>query len=535
VTSERPGILVLYNIPRDAASANAPGLPAPDPHRGRTGPPCARGASLESEAGVLAEVQTVVGALEKLGMTHRVAGVAQLVDVPPLLAASPEPIVFNLVEGFQRRPREASYVPALCLAFGKMSTGNSTCCLDLALDKWRTKGVLQRTGLPVPAAILVQPGCDISPGELPPPPWIVKPAYCDGSEGIYAEYCIFSEAGPALRQTVRTIHREFGQPVLVEQFVGRRELNVSLLERRGRLDVLPVAEVDFSAFGPERPRIVDYAAKWLPSSFEYRNTPILTPAAVDDSTERKAREYSCAAWHALDCMDYARVDFRLDEDGQLVILEVNPNPDVSPEAGFAGALTAAGIPCEEFVRVVVENAAGRLESAGFRRGLRKSSRGPRLFKIRLTESADRDEILRMVSATGFFSPGELEVAREVLDEAIATGPRGHYQSFAAEVKGRPVGWVCFGPTPCTSGTFDVYWVVVSPEYQDRGIGKGLMQHAEKRIAERGGRLAVVETSGRPAYEPTHRFYLALGYEEKARVADFYAPGDPKVIYVKRLG
>jgi D-alanine-D-alanine ligase len=490
---------------------------------------------VESEAGVLVEVQAVVGALEKLGMVHRVAGVARLVDLPPLLAASPEPIVFNLVEGFQRRPEEASYVPALCLAFGKMSTGNSTPCLALALDKWQTKGVLQRTGLPVPGGILVQPGRKVSPRELPPPPWIVKPAYCDGSEGIDAQSCIFTEACPAFLQTVRAIHEQFGQPVLVEQFVGRRELNVTLLERNGRLDVLPIAEVDFSAFGAERPRIVDYAAKWLVASFEYRNTPTLTPAPLDGQTEREAREYSCAAWQALGCTDYARVDFRLDDDGRLVILEVNPNPDVSPEAGFAGALTAAGIPYEDFVRVLVENAGRRLHSAGFRRGRKKTSRGPRLFKIRSTEPADRDEILRMVSATGFFSPGELDVAREVLDEAIATGPRGQYQSFTAEVKGRAAGWVCFGPTPCTSGTFDIYWVVVSPECQERGIGKGLMRHAEKLIAERGGRLAVVETSGRPAYEPTQRFYRTLGYEEKARVADFYAPGDAKVIYVKRLG
>jgi ribosomal protein S18 acetylase RimI-like enzyme len=154
--------------------------------------------------------------------------------------------------------------------------------------------------------------------------------------------------------------------------------------------------------------------------------------------------------------------------------------------------------------------------------------------LRRSAPADRDAIIRFTHATGFFRPDELDVAAEVLDEALAKGPSGHYQSYTAEVAGAPVGWVCFGPTPCTLGTFDIYWIVTAPERRGSGVGTTLLRQAEKLIGEQSGRIAVAETSGRAEYEPTRQFYLKRGYHEAARVADFYAPGDDKIIYVKLL-
>jgi ribosomal protein S18 acetylase RimI-like enzyme len=156
------------------------------------------------------------------------------------------------------------------------------------------------------------------------------------------------------------------------------------------------------------------------------------------------------------------------------------------------------------------------------------------WSIRCSSKEDRDAILAFLAETGFFRDDELLVAAEVLDEALAKGPAGHYQSCTAELAGRPVGWVCFGPTPCTLGTFDIYWIVVDRACQHRGIGAALMRHAEKLIVERGGRLAVVETSSREIYDPTRGFYRKMGYPEAARLKDFYAPGDDKVVYIKRL-
>lgn len=160
------------------------------------------------------------------------------------------------------------------------------------------------------------------------------------------------------------------------------------------------------------------------------------------------------------------------------------------------------------------------------------------MSIRYSLPHDRAAIIEILQNTGFFYEDEIVVATEVLDDSLAKGPQGDYQSLVFEdetaAAGAVLGWVCFGATPCTQGTFDVYWLAVSPAAQGRGIGRALMAETESRIAAAGGRLAVVETAGRAAYAPTRAFYQRIGYEEAARITDFYAPGDDKVIFLKRL-
>ena len=150
----------------------------------------------------------------------------------------------------------------------------------------------------------------------------------------------------------------------------------------------------------------------------------------------------------------------------------------------------------------------------------------------------------MLAETNSFRPNELRVAEEVFDDAIAKGPKGDYQSFVAEEKrntarrashtAQQVGWLCFGPTPCTVGTFDIYWVVVHPQCQNRGAGSFLMRYAERLIKKRSGRMIVVDTSGSPRYLSARRFYRRNGYHRSARLKNFYAPADDKIIYVKYL-
>ena len=159
------------------------------------------------------------------------------------------------------------------------------------------------------------------------------------------------------------LHRQFGQAVLVEQFVGTRELNVSVIEKAAGPAVLPLAEIDFSAFDPSRPRVVDYAAKWRTGSFEYSNTPRVIPAPIPEATATEVRRLALRAWNAAGCNDYARVDFRLDDGGRLHVLEINQNPDISPDAGFMAALTASGMTPADFVRTVVSNAERRRRAA----------------------------------------------------------------------------------------------------------------------------------------------------------------------------
>ncbi len=131
------------------------------------------------------------------------------------------------------------------------------------------------------------------------------------------------------------------------------------------------------------------------------------------------------------------------------------------------------------------------------------------------------------------------MALEVFDAAVAgsrppTATEPDYTALGADVEGRLVGWICWGPTPCTLGTYDLYWMAVDPAGQRAGIGTALLAEMERRLTGHG-RLIVVETAGRADYADTRRFYQARGYRPTARIPDFYAPGDDLVVYTKALG
>jgi len=147
---------------------------------------------------------------------------------------------------------------------------------------------------------------------------------------------------------------------------------------------------------------------------------------------------------------------------------------------------------------------------------------------------DRDAILSILEKTNFFRSHELLIAEEVLNDALAKDHEGDYQSFVAKQGQNTIGWICFGLTPCTVGTFDIYWVAVEPEKQRCGVGLLLMQFATNIIENQKGRKIVVDTSGSPRYESTRRFYEKMGYHAEARLRDFYDLGDDKVIYVRDI-
>jgi D-alanine-D-alanine ligase len=153
-------------------------------------------------------------------------------------------------------------------------------------------------------------------------------------------------------------------------------------------------------------------------------------------------------------------------------------------------------------------------------------------------------LLDLVEASGVFRPEEVEVAREVLETCAAKGEASGYfcrvaaQAGAAQVgqlgAGEAEGFACWGPTPCTEGTYDLYWLVVHPGAQGRGAASRLLAEAEADAARRGGRQLVAETSGTDLYRPARSFYEARGFRVAARIPDFYRPGDAKVVYVKPL-
>ena len=128
----------------------------------------------------------------------------------------------------------------------------------------------------------------------------------------------------------------------------------------------------------------------------------------------------------------------------------------------------------------------------------------------------------------------MEVAEELIDSYLNDPVGSGYHILVAEVDSTVTGYICYGPTPMTEVTWDIYWEAVAPEKQGRGIGSALMKSAEKEIVRAKGSLAIVETSSTPLYEKTRNFYLGQGYEVICRIPDFYAPGDDKLILQKRL-
>ncbi|MBI2841016.1 MAG: GNAT family N-acetyltransferase [Acidobacteria bacterium] len=157
------------------------------------------------------------------------------------------------------------------------------------------------------------------------------------------------------------------------------------------------------------------------------------------------------------------------------------------------------------------------------------------MSIRKLRPSDRGEIERIVRETGVFSEQEVAIALELLDIAITNPAQRDYEIHVAEDDCGVLGYICFGPVPLTQGVYDLYWIAVSPGAQGKGVGKQLVAFMEDALEARRARKVMIETSSTPVYDPTRAFYLRLGYHEAARIADFYKPGDAKVIYARDLG
>ena len=140
----------------------------------------------------------------------------------------------------------------------------------------------------------------------------------------------------------------------------------------------------------------------------------------------------------------------------------------------------------------------------------------------------------MLRHTPEFKPSELVVAEEVIDSYLRAPRNSDYYILVAEDDSALVGYICYGPTPMTEGTWDLYWNAVAQGKRHQGIGSALTKSAEKEIIRAKGRLVLVETSSTPAYEASRRLHIGHGYEIVARIPDFYAPGDDKLILRKRL-
>jgi ribosomal protein S18 acetylase RimI-like enzyme len=147
---------------------------------------------------------------------------------------------------------------------------------------------------------------------------------------------------------------------------------------------------------------------------------------------------------------------------------------------------------------------------------------------------DVGSVRQIVTSSGFFRDDEVDVAAELVEERLAKGAESGYEFIFADVDGRTVAYACYGLIPCTLTSYDLYWIATLQEYRDHGLGRKILLEVEKTVASRGGKGIYVETSNMAKYEPTRKFYEKNGYVLKAVFEDFYAEGDDKVVYVKKV-
>jgi D-alanine-D-alanine ligase len=145
---------------------------------------------------------------------------------------------------------------------------------------------------------------------------------------------------------------------------------------------------------------------------------------------------------------------------------------------------------------------------------------------------DAEHVRRIVASSGFFSPEEVRVAIELVEERLDRGVASGYRFLFAEHEGTPVGYACFGPIACTKGSYDLYWIAVRNDLRGLGVGRRLLAETLWIIQNLGGSRIYIETSSRGQYDPTRSFYRENGFEEQAVLKDFYDRGDDKVIYTK---
>lgn len=287
-------------------------------------------------ADALVQAAVFGGELSRQGHSVRVLGTG--LDLSPLARALEETdLVVNLVESLGGRGCLIHIVPTLVESLGIPMTGSSAAAIASTSNKLVGKSIMDAAGIPTPEW---HTGTDAPPSDGL---WIVKSVWEHASIGLGPDSIV--DAGEFdLRDRLVSAAPGLGGDAFAERYIEGREFNLSILESDSGPEVLPPAEIRFIGFDPSRPRIVDYAAKWDTQSHEYNNTPrIFEFKPADGSLIRRLQAIALRCWDEFALSGYARVDFRIDELGRPWVLEVNTNPCVSPDAGFAAAAEQAGL------------------------------------------------------------------------------------------------------------------------------------------------------------------------------------------------
>lgn len=311
-----------------------------------------------SEVGVLEEREDIGRALQALGYKSTLFNVdSDICRLVNFLKEEKPDVVFNLCESIGNVSVHEMHAVGVFELMGIPYTGSNPLTLGTALNKVRVKEILLYHGLATPRFQLIKSPVRMTIDDNLTYPLIVKPSQEDASIGIETKSVVYNIND--LKKRVRYVFAQYDQPALIEEFIDGRELNVAIMGNRKPI-VFPISEIDMSTLPKQYHRIITYNAKWMKGSEEYEHTRGICPALLPSALETTVKSMALSAYELLGCRDYARIDFRLSKENKPYILEINPNPDISDEAGFARSAKAHGYAFEEIIGKIVEYALERI-------------------------------------------------------------------------------------------------------------------------------------------------------------------------------
>lgn len=314
-----------------------------------------------SEFGVLEQMESIAGALSEHG--HDVVIFSADDEVSRLctfLNNERPDAIFNCCESILGESKLEMNVAAMYELYGIEYTGSPAITLGMALNKDIAKAIFIANDVPTPRHKLFRSLEEVYSAGLRFP-LITKPVHEDASIGIDNGAIVQND--DELRARVRFILEEFEQPALAEEFIDGRELNIGVIGRaNGELQTLPVSEITFDGIPEGMPHIVSYEAKWVEDSPLYKSTVPVCPADLPPAILEQARAIALKAARTIGLRDYGRVDMRLDAKGNIFVLEANPNPDISEDAGFMRAASVSGRSYAGTINEIIELALERSKS-----------------------------------------------------------------------------------------------------------------------------------------------------------------------------
>lgn len=532
----------IMPLPRVLILHNEPTLPADHP-------------DADSEHDILYTADTVGRILQQAGLPVSRLGVTTdpTALIAGISAAAPD-VVFNLYEGTAKWGNAEAYVSGILELLRLPYTGSPTQPLLLCRSKPLTKQLLAGSGLPT-APFLVVEG---KPVPENPHGWpvIVKPGLEDASVGIDQKSVVTSQA--ELEERVEYVIRTYNGPALVEKFIRGREFNCALIATRGHLEALPFSEILFVP-PPETPDlwpIVSFDAKWHPGTRDFVATPAKNPAEVSPGLHEKVATAARRAFELVGCRDYARVDFRVDDQENIFVLEVNPNPCISPLAGLAAGLESAKIPYSAFILGLVRNALRRSAnpalaesvpedvpatshpaaiSAAPRNDEKPTAAKPKRakkspYRVRQARKADAPAIANLLASPDLFPPAE----RNRLLTALGRGNRNGWRFLVLAGKGEVVGFAALRSTDATDGAVWLETLVISANHRRSGHGMEFLRSLETSALEIGGRFLLADVSSAVWFGPGRQFLGQAGFRSVGEIADFYRDGYSRISFAKAL-